>query len=75
MAELTSKPVWQSKTFWFNILTGTLAIVAVVNTDFLTGIGISPESQEVVLKITGLVVAAINIGLRFISTGVVTLKK
>ena len=77
MADITTaeKPIWKSKTVWFNILTMVLTIVAMINSDFLTGLGIPPESQVTALKIVGTVVAVINIVLRFISTGAVTLTK
>lgn len=53
------KSIWQSKTFWFNLITGVLAIVSEVSNVF-------PISQHPKLYAT--VISVGNIILRLITT-------
>lgn len=55
-----SKPFYESKVFWFNILAGIIAVAGIF------GFGEYKPSADV-LEIIGVVVAAINIILRFIT--------
>lgn len=54
------KPFYESKVFWFNILAGIIAVAGIF------GFGDYKPSADV-LEIIGIVVAAINIILRFIT--------
>ena len=60
---MQSKTIFVSKTFWVNILTVALAIISMTQPDML---GVKPEQ---LLWISGV----INIVLRFISSGAVSL--
>ncbi len=60
---MESKPIYQSKTFWLNALTFALAIITITDPALL---GIKPE---IVLWIS----SVLNIALRFITSGAVTL--
>lgn len=71
---METKKFWLSKTFWFNFLSGALALIAIINTDFLAGLGVAPEKQTMVLTITAAIVAVVNIALRFITTAPVSIK-
>lgn len=61
------KPFYQSKTFWFNILAGLVAVAG------LFGFGDFQPSQDVV-EIIGVIVAAANLVLRFVTKVPVGLK-
>ena len=65
-----SKPIWQSKTFWFNLVFLLLGIVTAVAHYFGYG---EWEPAEDVQQILFVVVLAINILLRFITKQPVTL--
>ncbi len=64
---MESKPFYQSKTFWFNILAGVIAIAGIF------GFASFEPSSEV-LEVIGVIVAAVNIVLRYVTTKPVTLK-
>ena len=54
------KPWYQSKTLWFNLLAGVVAVAGLFG--FST---FAPDQQAV--EITGVVVSAVNILLRFVT--------
>lgn len=60
---MESKPIYQSKTFWLNAITLGLAIIAITDPALL---GIKPETMLWLSSV-------LNIALRFITTGAVTL--
>ena len=61
------KPFYTSKTFWFNVLAGVVAVAGVF------GYGSwQPDSNTV--EIIGVIVAAVNIVLRFVTNQAVGLK-
>jgi hypothetical protein len=61
------KPFYQSKTFWFNLLAGLVAVAG------LFGYAEFKPSADV-LQIISVLVAAINIALRFVTKTALTLK-
>lgn len=56
------KPIWQSKTFWANLITVAIAVTTAIG-------GLIPESAAVVATIVGV----LNIALRVLTTQPVTL--
>lgn len=65
---METKTIWQSKTFWFNIVSLILAIAAVVQTNPLF------TDKQTVLEVLGIVTTVGNVILRFITNTGVTLK-
>lgn len=61
---MDTKPIWQSKVFWVNLL--TLAVL-------LLGVLVAPEYGEVA-KWAALALPIVNIVLRFLTNTAVTLK-
>lgn len=60
---METKPIYQSKTFWLNAITLVLAIIAITDP---AAIGIKPETMLWVSSV-------LNIILRFVTTGAVSL--
>lgn len=71
---METKTLLQSKTFWFNVVTGLLGILTALNSETLTKLGVDGAAQERVLFGIGTVVTIGNIYLRTISTASVTVK-
>jgi hypothetical protein len=64
---MDSKPFYESKVFWFNLLFGLTALAGVFGfADF--------QPSEDVVEIVAVLVAAVNIALRLITKQPVTLK-
>jgi len=63
MAKQNCKPIWKSKTIWFNVITLTLGILEVVNGVYLV------DTQQLLL-INGVG----NLLLRYVTNTAVTLK-
>lgn len=63
MAKQNSKPIWKSKTMWFNVITLTLGILEVINGVYLV------DTQQLLL-INGVG----NLLLRYVTNTAVTLK-
>lgn len=61
-----SKTIWQSKTFWANII----AFIATMAGVFGIDLGLSPEVQA---QLVAGIMAVINIALRFVTDKPVTL--
>ena len=64
---MESKPFYESKVFWFNLLAGVVAVAGIF------GFASFQPSQDVV-EIIGVIVAAVNIVLRFVTKQPVALK-
>ncbi len=58
---METKPFWQSKTFWINVI----AIVATITGTFGLDLGLDPETQATV---AGVIIAIVNIILRLFFT-------
>lgn len=58
---MQTKPIWQSKTFWINLIAGVAMIVQAV-----TG------HEVISMEVQASILAGINIFLRFITKGAVT---
>lgn len=52
-----AKSIFLSKTFWVNVLS---ILVTVFNQDFLTGLGLSPQYQIIVLGVINLILRLIT---------------
>jgi len=63
MAKQNCKPIWKSKTIWFNVITLTLGILEVINGVYLV------DTQQLLL-INGVG----NLLLRYVTNTAVTLK-
>lgn len=61
---MKTKSIYQSKTFWFNLIAGIVALLAAVDANILANFGLSPEQQLFVIQIIGSIVALGNIILR-----------
>lgn len=72
---MDTKSILKSKTFWFNLVAGLVAVAAYVDPELLSALGFSADTQPKILKLVGAAVAAGNVVLRYISTGSVTLPK
>lgn len=59
--KVDTKPFWQSKTFWVNVI----AIIASITVAFGVDLGLDPETQ---VAVVGAIMGVINIGLRFVTT-------
>jgi len=68
---METKPWYQSKTIWVNLITLLISIIGIVITS-ATDLGISPE---VVVVLTGVIVPVLNLFLRTITEQPITLKK
>lgn len=66
-----TKPWWRSKTIWFNAAAGGVAFIAGAWSAYADAL---PLPKWAVLVLGG-VVAAVNVGLRFVTTDPVTLKR
>lgn len=64
---METKSILNSKTFWFNLVAGLVAISAYVDPELLTAMGFSADVQPKVLKLVGAAVAAGNVLLRFLT--------
>lgn len=71
----TVKSIYLSKTFWFNVLMGVLAVTAELNPELLTILGFPPEKQHSILTIVGAFTAMANIFLRKATSTPVTFVK
>ena len=62
------KSIFKSKTFWVNTIAGLVAVIALINPEFLN-IFVSDENQKMkLLTIIGTLTAILNILLRAITT-------
>lgn len=69
------KSIFKSKTFWVNIIAGVLAVITLIDPEFLK-VFITDENQQVkILTIIGAVTAVLNIILRSITSVPVRIKK
>lgn len=67
---METKKVWESKTFWVNLVAGAVAAIQIFNPEFQ----LSTATTETLVLIGGSVlVPVINIGLRFITNKKVTM--
>lgn len=66
---MESKPIWESKTFWANVIAFSVAALGVV-LDMSDALAL-PDKWEVYLT---LAVALMNVGLRFITSQPVSLR-
>jgi hypothetical protein len=68
----TTKSIFQSKTFWFNLLTGLLGATALIGADQLAQIGINGTLQNQILAGIGVVNFIGNLVLRAITNTAVS---
>jgi len=66
------KSIFQSRTFWFNILTGLLGVTATIGAPQLTQLGLSDHAQNIALVTIGGFNVVGNIILRAITSEAVT---
>jgi uncharacterized membrane protein len=61
------KSIFASKTMWLNLIVAIVAILAFVNPELLTAIGVEEARQKDVLTLVGTVTALLNLVLRAIT--------
>ena len=66
------KSIFASKTFWFNVVTALLAVIAVFSPEQLQGLGLGANAVETTLKVLGTISMVGNIVLRFLTDKPVT---
>lgn len=64
---MKTKSIFQSKTFWLNLIVGVLAIIALIDPTILIAFGIPEASQMQVMQVVGVIVAVLNLILRMIT--------
>lgn len=69
---MDNKPVWESKTFWFNLI---LLVVAVASKFGFSDYVPTPAHQMLIDSSAVILAALINIGLRFVTSQGVTLTR
>lgn len=62
------KSVFKSKTIWMNAILAVVSIIALINPEFLTAVGIDASNQQKVITLLGTVAAILNLFLRFITS-------
>jgi len=70
---METKSIFKSKTMWINAILIITAVILLVNPSVLTSFGIFPENQSNVLTLLGFLGAVLNIILRFLTTGSVSI--
>ncbi len=68
-----SKPIWESKTFWVNLIILVLSIFVLVDPELLSLVGLGEIGVEKVMGILLAVTAILNKILRFMTSSAVTL--
>lgn len=66
--DMEMKSLFKSKTFWVNAAAFIVAVLALINEDLLTQLGIPATVQKQVMAIVGFIFAAANIYLRIYTT-------
>lgn len=70
---METKSIFKSKTMWMNFILIVTAVILLINPTVLTSFGILPDSQANVLTLLGFFGAVLNIILRFLTTGSVSI--
>lgn len=70
---MKTKSIFKSKTMWMNFILIVTTVILLINPGVLTSFGILPENQANVLTLLGFFGAVLNIILRLLTTGSVSI--
>ena len=66
------KSIFQSKTFWLNIIAGILGVTTMITADDINKLGLSEHLAQQILSVIGIVTTILNIVMRAITSEAVT---